>query len=311
MRLQILDLDGALTAQPALNDRGASATHCLNEWGPRIRLGCGHRAFRRFKDDLNRRLGPPTEPALTFCGSGDFHHVSLGLIRRIPEPFNLLVIDKHPDWMRGVPMMHCGTWVCHAVRLPTVQRVYHIGGDLDFDNAYRWLAPWPELQAGKIKVIPAIRRFEKGRWRGIPHQPLRARADECATRDRVLGLIQANLGQLARYPLYISLDKDVMTRADAVVNWDSGFLQWAEVETILDVFLSAAQGRLAGMDVVGDWSAVRVHGLFRKALDRIEHPSLAVRANEAVAINERLNLRLIDFLAARGLAPRSDISICA
>jgi hypothetical protein len=311
MRLQILDLDGSLTAQPTLKDRCASAIHLLKDWGPRIRLGCRHGAFRRFEDDLNSRLGAPTKPALTFCGSGDFHHASLALIRRIQEPFNLLVIDKHPDWMRSVPLMHCGTWVRHAVRLPGLHRLYHVGGDLDFDNGFRWLAPWPELLAGKIKVIPAIRRFERGRWQRITHQPLRVRPDERALGDRVLGLIQADMAELARYPLYISLDKDVMTVEEAVVNWDSGFLRLEEVKSILDVFVSAAQERLAGMDVVGDWSAVRLRGLFRKTLDWIEHPTLEVNALDAAATNERLNLRLIDFLAERGCLPRSGISICA
>ena len=84
-----------------------------------------------------------------------------------------------------------------------------------------------------------------------------------------------------------------------------------EVESILDVFLSAAQGRLVGMDVVGDWSAVRVRGMFRKTLDWIEHPTLAVNASDAAATNQRLNLRLIDFLAERGCVPRCGISICA
>jgi hypothetical protein len=311
MKLQILDLDGALTAQEALRDRCASTIHSLNAWGPRIRLGCRHGAFHSFEDDLNRRLSPPTEPALTFCGSGDFHHVSLALIRRIREPFNLLVIDKHPDWMRGVPILHCGTWIRHSLHLPMVQRVYHVGGDLDFDNAFRWLAPWPQLLAGKIKVIPAIRRFERGRWRQVAHQALRVRPDERAARGRVFRLVQPDFAELARYPLYISLDKDVMTVEEAVVNWDSGYLRLEEVEFILDVFLSAAQGRLAGMDVVGDWSPVHLRGLFRKSLDWIEHPRLAENTCHAATTNERLNLRLIDFLAERGLVSRSDLSISA
>ena len=61
-------------------------------------------------------------------------------------PFNLLVLDKHPDWMRGIPFLHCGTWLHHALQLPTLNRVIHCGGDLDFDNAYRWLAPWREIK---------------------------------------------------------------------------------------------------------------------------------------------------------------------
>src|SRR5262249_54857056 len=138
----------------------------LREWGPRVRLACRFGVFRRFEQELATRLaseaapakkgtGPlesqvpsPFSPAVTLYGSGDFHHVSLALVRRLKEPCNLLVLDNHPDWMRAVPLLHCGTWLYHAARLPQVRRVFHAGGDVDFDNAYRRLAPWPELRSG-------------------------------------------------------------------------------------------------------------------------------------------------------------------
>ena len=130
-------------------------------WGPRIRLGCSFGRFRRFEKSLTDRLGrrPDDGPRLTFVGSGDFHHVSLALVRRLTTPFNLLVIDNHPDWMRCVPVMHCGTWLWHAYRLPNVRHIYHVGGDVDFDNAYRYLAPWSALKKGRIVVLPAVRSY--------------------------------------------------------------------------------------------------------------------------------------------------------
>ena len=165
MDVRILNLDGALTAQETLV-RGLQVVDGARAWGPRIRLGCGFGHFRRFEHALSEQLGGDTdaEPHLTFYGSGDFHHVSLALLRRLREPFNLLVLDNHPDWMRGVPFLHCGTWLRHASRLPLVRRVFHVGGDVDFDNAYRWLAPWRQLCDGRITVFPAFRRFRRGAW---------------------------------------------------------------------------------------------------------------------------------------------------
>jgi len=72
------------------------------------------------------------EPHMTFYGSGDFHHVSLALLRRLREPFNLLVLDNHPDWMRGVPFLHCGTWLRHASLLPMGAAHLPLGGEVDF-----------------------------------------------------------------------------------------------------------------------------------------------------------------------------------
>src|SRR5207245_605996 len=95
---------------------------------------------------------------------------------------------------------------------------------------------------------------------------------------------------LARWPLYVSLDKDVMTAEDAVVNWDSGRLRLAEVTAVLAAFAAAARGDVVGVDVTGDWSPVRLGGTLRRALHWTEHPALAVDPAEAARVNERSNL---------------------
>jgi len=294
MRLRILDLDGAITAQAAIASRPDAVVHELRAWGPRIRIACGFRSFERFEADLATTLGGPHDASadLMLYGSGDFHHVSLALLRRLSQPVNLLVIDKHPDWMRGVPLLHCGTWLYHAGRLPNVRTIFHVGGDLDFDNLYRPLAPWPWLRSGKILVTPAIRRFRGAGWDRLELEPLRADSETPVDPARLDRLIAPWRAELAARPLYVSVDKDALQATDAVVNWDSGFLDLDELGRVLDAFLEAADGRLAGMDSTGDWSPVVVRGLLRSFLHRTEHPRLDVRPEEAARANERVNRRL-------------------
>ena len=294
MDVRILDLDGALTSQQSLA-QGRRVIDGAREWGPRIRLGCSFGRFRRFEQALSAMLGgdADAEPQMTFYGSGDFHHVSLALLRRLREPFNLLVIDNHPDWMGGVPLMHCGTWLHHASRLPSARRIFHVGGEVDFDNAYRWMAPWRRLRDGQITVFPAFRPFRRGAWAGVPHEPLRPVPFTHANRARLEELLRPHREELARRPLYISLDKDVMASAEAVVNWDSGVLGMAEVGAVLEAFTTAAGGRLAGMDVVGDWSPVQVEGGLRRLLHRTEHPPLTIDPDHARRVNQQANLRLL------------------
>src|SRR5262249_38384964 len=143
------------------------------DWGPRVRLACAFRTFHRFRRWLGEAL-PTDDPGVTLYGSGDFHHVTLALLERVRGPFNLLALDNHPDWMRGIPFLHCGTWLWHALRLPALRRVFHCGGEADFDNAYRWLAPWSEIRAGRVVVFPARRRFRRGGWAGVEVRPLQA-----------------------------------------------------------------------------------------------------------------------------------------
>jgi arginase family enzyme len=298
MRIRILDLDGSIKEQASLKDRYSHVEHDLRTWGPRVRMACRRGRFARFERVLEEHLSAEAgaEPDVTLYGSGDFHHVSLALVRRIQQPFNLLVLDKHPDWMRAIPFLHCGTWLYHAARLPLVRRIFHVGGDLDFDNAFRWLAPWRPLRSGKIAVMPAIRTFERGRWSDIVNEPVRPHADLWTDPDRLEALLDPFRADLMRWPLYVSLDKDVMSQADAVVNWDSGYLALPEVEMILEAFLGAARGKLVGMDIVGDWSPIHLRGVLRHFLHLTEHPRLVVDPQRAVEKNSRTNLVILHSL---------------
>jgi hypothetical protein len=294
--VRILDLDGSITRQETVMSRYKPRVIPVSGWGPAIRMGCAFGQFRAFERALATASGCEKDPSpmLTLYGSGDFHHVSLALLARQSAPCNLVVIDNHPDWMRGIPFLHCGTWVYHAAHLGHIRRIIHIGGDVDFDNLYRFMAPWPELRQGRITVIPARRRFQRWPWAKMAHAPLRTAPGESVTGERFEELLQPIADDLRSCPFYISLDKDVLTTADALVNWDSGHLALAEMRTILGVLLRAARGQLVGMDIVGDWSPVHVRGWLRHLLHVTEHPSLPIDLSEAAGRNALTNLTLID-----------------
>jgi hypothetical protein len=298
--VRILDLDGSLLRQPRLLQRFQPAVYDLRWWGPRVRLGCSFRRFRRLERAIATLAGSTedTRPQVTLLGSGDFHHVSLALLRRLREPFNLLILDNHPDWMRGIPFLHCGTWVKHAAQLPLLRSVYHVGGDVDFDNSFRWLAPWRGLRSGKIRVIAGVRRYTAGGWAGLQCPTLRQDAAQPADRGRIDRLLEPWADDLGRHPLYISVDKDVLTSREAVVNWDSGHLRLQEMLSVLTAFAAAAGGRVAGVDVLGDWSPVRLRGLFRRLLHWTEHPRLKVAPLPAAWRNQDTNLMLLEHLTA-------------
>lgn len=306
MEARIIDLDGSLFPQRAVAARSGAIVYPARDWGPRIRLASSFRRFACFERALTGLLGTAADdgPQLTWYGSGDFHHVTLALLRRLTQPFNLLVLDNHPDWMRCVPFLHCGTWLAHAARLSLVRRIFHVGGDVDFDNFYRGLAPWKYLRSGKIVVIPAARRYQRFPWPTIPHEPLRERADEPAAPERVADILRPFANDLAEYPLYISLDKDVLTANESVVNWDSGRLTMNEVLAVLDAVAGLVR-RLAGMDIVGDWSPVVLDGWFRRLFHLTMHPPLCVEPGDAAQKNEQTNLVLFEQAAQFAQAPVS------
>ncbi len=313
--VRVLNLDGAGRSQRRIFEHYRATTIPAQDWGPRIRIGAG---FRRFREFCEAMAAPQEEwdhrPNIVLLGSGDFHHVTLALLGRLAEPMNLLVLDAHPDWMRGVPFMHCGTWLLHAARLGQVVRVFHVGGDVDFDNMYHRLAPWPLLASGKIQVLPAVRRFRRGRWRHIDHQPLRDAPDKPADAERIAERIAPWREELARRPLYITVDKDVLTADEAAVNWDSGLLTLDEVTAVVRGCLEAAAGRLVGADLLGDWSPVQTQGVIATLLDRARLGVRQVDPRQATACNEEANMRLVECIlagarhAAERLTPASERS---
>ncbi len=294
--VQVLDLDGSLAGQaewlPA-----QTAWFPARDWGPPLRLACRFAEFARFRRWLAGTL--PEDPGVTLYGSGDFHHVTLALLERLPGPFHLLVIDKHPDWMRGVPFLHCGTWLRHALGLPNLRRVFHVGGELDFDNAYRPLAPWRDLRGGRVVVFPARRRFTRGTWAAVPTFPLPQ--SPAAVAAALAHALAPYRDELATCPLYVTVDKDVLTAEDAAVNWDSGLLCLAEVAAVLETFVGLAGGRLAGADLTGDWSPVRLGSWLGRAFHHLDHPGPAHDPAEAAALNGRANAALLRALGVAGL----------
>ena len=106
----------------------------------------------------------------------------------------------------------------------------------------------------------------------------------------------------------MSIDKDVLTSQDAAVNWDSGLLRLEQVLTILETFVAAAEGRLAGADVLGDWSPVRLGNWLNRLCTRLDHPSPDIDPADAAHRNRQANaalLRALSPLAVHGTSVES------
>ena len=62
-----------------------------------------------------RRTNAWVTRAFLAYGSGDFHHLSALLVRRIPTPLTLVSFDNHPDWDIRPPRWCCGSWINRAL----------------------------------------------------------------------------------------------------------------------------------------------------------------------------------------------------
>ena len=105
--------------------------------------------------------------------------------------------------------------------------------------------------------------------------------------------LEPYLDELRRYPLYVTIDKDVLTSQDAAVNWDSGLLRLEHALATLETFVAAAEGRLVGADVLGDWSPVRLGNWLNRLCIHLDHPSPDIDPADAAQRNRQANAALL------------------
>jgi arginase family enzyme len=280
----ILDFDGSV--RPL---EGAEAI-LLRERQEEIRFACRMSVLRRLQAALEPSLS--AEPSTVFMGSGDYHHVSYILIarlQRLDTRIQVVVFDNHPDNMRYPFGIHCGSWVWHVSRLPFVARVHVVGiTSTDVERAHvieNHLAP---LRSGKVVYWCVQRDLGALRLLGVRE------SQSFASVADMLAELGATLAD-AREPVYLSIDKDVLSRDVVQTNWDQGVMRLEELTSAIQML----QGRIVGSDVVGDVSSYRYRSRFKRLLSALDRqPEISAESLDAwQAQHQHVNRLLLSMLA--------------
>ncbi len=96
-------------------------------------------------------------------------------------------------------------------------------------------------------------------------------------------------------PVYLSIDKDVLSPDVARTNWDQGRLSDLDVLGVID----ALRGHIIGSDITGDISAYRYRTWWKRRLSALdEQPQIdPVQLATWQAQQHALNLRLLARIA--------------
>ncbi|AOA57542.1 hypothetical protein [Acinetobacter larvae] len=267
----------------------------LNDWQERIRFGCKWRQFKQLEHYLAPLLPAVEQLGCVLLGSGDYHHLSQLLLARLDstQPIHLIICDNHPDHMRYPFGIHCGSWVYWASRLAHVARIDVIGiSSEDIALKHAWENHWLPLIQGKVHYWSIQQSASwtrwigaKNAWRGF------ANADD---------LMQEFLTELSSdLPIYLSIDKDVLSETVVQTNWDQGHFLEQHVQQLI----AACKGRLIGADITGDVSAYHYQSRFKRLLSasdgQIEPTASEVQQWQIAQI--ALNQRLIEAMASAWL----------
>lgn len=263
MRPLVLDFDDSVL--PVAAGEKNELRLNLGNWQEAIRFGCTWKDFQRLEAHLAAIM--PQDAGCVFCGSGDYHHISLLLLRRLqalpdaqPESLDVVVLDNHPDNMRYLFGLHCGSWVRHACALPVVRRVHVVGiTSDDISAAHAWENYLTPFLRRKLEYWSVGARAD---WLGLVG---RKDSAHCfASPQTLLDAFLPLVSQSGR--IYLSIDKDVFSQNEVRTNWDQGVFDFSQAGRII----AACKGKLAGADICGDVSSYVYSGAFKRFLSRLD-----------------------------------------
>ena len=184
---------------------------------------CDTEAERRLKEMM---LDLPLQ-GVHWLDTGDYHYLSKLWTDKVDEPFTLVVLDHHPDMQRSMfgELLSCGSWVRAAIEQNgMLKQVYLVGVD---DKLIGETLGFGD----KVKVVSENE---------LNQQPL----------SEILARMQIY------YPIYISIDKDVMTPNECSTNWDQGSMTWTQLTTFLEYLM---KHRVVGIDICGEEPKILTH----------------------------------------------------
>ena len=200
---------------------------------------------------------------LHYIDNGNYHYVSSLYLSRVKEPFSLIVLDHHPDMQRPMfDILSCGGWIVDVLdNNEFVRDVHIIGADRGLIDEL------PDADKTKVQFYDIEDIFGK--------EP-----------D---GSIKVSLPN-SSFPIYLSIDKDVIKKDELTTNWDQGEAEATQILELVRILKarSAGTGRdpkeenlsLLGVDICGE-CAIDQEG---------------VGLGRAVAENDEFNKKILEIL---------------
>lgn len=175
-------------------------------------------------EEIRKRLEPYSPRGIHFLDSGNYHYMTLFFTEKIHEPFSLVLFDHHTDMQKPMieGMISCGSWA----------------GEMLKKNHYL---------KQMILIGPAQKSLD-----GI--DPDLKEKLICISMEEVRrGETRKKIPQIdMKVPIYISIDKDVLSSLYARTNWNQGDMPIDILkQLILEVF---EHQKVIGVDICGECS---------------------------------------------------------
>lgn len=175
------------------------------------------------KEALSKIISSCPAGGIHFIDSGNYHYVTKFWTDRIGEPFVLVVFDHHPDMQPSLfeNILSCGSWVKDVLDTnPNCRRVIVAGASDELIHSV------PCGYEDRVHFYSDNELDSSDSWKRF-------------SKD------------IVSEPVYISIDKDVLSPQYAVTNWDQGAMSLKELEKLLYIIIS--HHPVLGIDVCGEF----------------------------------------------------------
>jgi len=197
---------------------------------------CDEEAETQIQGILTTELGERPYEGIHFFDSGNYHYMTRIFTKTIGMPYVLVFFDHHTDMKPAMfDMLSCGSWAKAVVdKDPFLQKMLILGPPKSAVSDDMCLEKVCFLTQEDLQHVS-----EEG---FLPLLP------------------EAFIEDLKKYPIYLSLDKDVLGEEDAITNWDQGDMTLDQMKRMIAELQEAAssghginenQG-LLGVDICGN-----------------------------------------------------------
>lgn len=211
---------------------------------------------------LQERMEEFSPEGIHFLDSGNYHYMTRLWMEKIRKPFQLLVFDNHTDMQLPAfgGILSCGGWIVHALeKQPYLKKVFLVGPPQK---------DWEEVE---------VSLREKTEFFG---REMMRKAYKEGERSRIRQYVEK---LSPSFPLYISVDRDILCEEEACTGWSQGETKEEELFDFLEeLFCYIKENRipLLGIDVCGEGEPADWFGL---------------------SLNDKGNGRILKFLTEKGV----------
>jgi arginase family enzyme len=188
---------------------------------PNISLFCEKDSLRQIAEKINKL----NLNGIYFLGSGNYHYMSYVLQAKIDKPYTLVLFDHHTDTLPSPSdnIISCGSWVLESLQhLPMLKKVFIIG-----------------VSEEAIHHIP-----DSIHNRVVLYTKNSLQSD-------LTTITKSIIKNISTESVYISMDKDVLNKKDALTGWDHGSLQLKQMMKMVKALIQYKD--IIGVDVCGEY----------------------------------------------------------